>query len=291
MTQCDLSDRRLPGVLVRRVPHADLVPLVFDSPHSGTVYPDGFTPLLSREELLSTADLFVGELFENAPAKGAVLIEALFPRAFVDPNRSLDDLDPSLLATPWPHPLAPSEKSTLGKGLIWRVNAALKPIYGRSLSVEEVEGRIDGYWRPYHRTLDETMDALWARFGSAWHVNCHSMKSRTTAQDAEGPGHARVDIVLSDRDGQTCDRAFLEVAHEALRAEGLSVAINTPFKGAELVRRQGRPAEGRHALQIEFNRRLHLDEATLQKNGRHPILHAMVDRLIDRLAAFCREQV
>ena len=154
-----------------------------------------------------------------------------------------------------------------------------------------LEGRIDGYWRPYHRTLDETMDALWARFGSAWHVNCHSMKSRTTAQDAEGPGHARVDIVLSDRDGQTCDRAFLEVAHEALRAEGLSVAINTPFKGAELVRRQGRPAEGRHALQIEFNRRLHLDEATLQKNERHPILHAMVDRLIDRLAAFCREQV
>jgi N-formylglutamate deformylase len=281
-------DHTVAGVLRLVGPRAEPIPLVFDSPHSGTLWPADFRPAAPEEVVRRTQDSFVDELFGHAPAVGASLLAGLFPRIYVDPNRALDDLDPELLAAPWPMPLAPGEKTDLGKGLIWRMAAPGLPVYDRRLQVAEVRLRIERYWQAYHDVLARTLGRHEAAFGGYWLVNCHSMKSTSTAMDKEGPGIARVDVVLSDRDGTSCEPGFLEAAAEHLRGQGLSVAINEPFKGAEIVRRHGRPAAGRHALQIELNRRLYLDEVRLERGPGYAACRALVDGLVEKLADHVR---
>jgi len=156
-------------------PGAARVPLVLDSPHSGTRYPDDFGAAVSREALRASEDSFVDELYSAGPALGAVLIAAEFPRSYIDPNRSLLDIDATLLDAPWPGPAIPSRKTQLGVGLIWRMLDTGDPIYSRKLSVEEVKRRIVEYHQPYQRALKDALDEAHEHFGAVWHINCHSM--------------------------------------------------------------------------------------------------------------------
>jgi N-formylglutamate deformylase len=224
------------------------------------------------------------------PRHGATLVEALFPRAYIDPNRSLADIDLELIDGVWPGPVAVSRKTTQGIGLVWRVARDGAPMYARKLAVDEVQERIDRCYLPYHATLAADLDAAHRAFGAVWHVNCHSMPAVGDA-NADDPGRARADFVLGDRDGTTCAPAYTRTVADILRGMGYDVAINDPYKGVEIVRRYGRPAEHRHSLQIEVNRRLYMDESTLAPNAGYSTLERNLDRVVAALAAFVRTEL
>ncbi len=255
-----------------------VVPVVFDSPHSGSDYPIDFKHVIPMEKLRRAEDMYVDELFGEAPDYGATLIAALFPRSYIDPNRSLEDLDPELLAESWPGPVRPGEKARLGHGLIWRLCPPDMNLYIEKLSPDAVRRRIDGYWRPYHDALRLALDGLYERFDAVWHLNCHSMPSATRGPFLNGGGQA--DFVLGDRDGTTASAEFLHLVRDCLRGLGYSVKLNDPYKGVELVRAYSDPARGRHSLQIEINRALYMDEMSFERLPRFRELKADLGRLI-----------
>lgn len=239
-------------------------PLVLDSPHSGTTYPPDFKSVIEAGVLRTAEDTWVDDLWSDAIALGVPLLAATFPRAYIDANRGEQDIDPDMLDAPWPGPVSASPKIKLGKGLIWRMMDDGTPLYDRKLSVDEVRHRLETCWRPYHQALGRVLDQAHARFGRVWHINCHSMPSVAGAFATDKPGLVHPDFVLGDRDGATSDPAFARFVADFLRPRGYDVAINDPYKGVELVREFGRPAEGRHSLQIEINRKLYMDEVSLR---------------------------
>jgi N-formylglutamate deformylase len=278
----------IPGVLWRRDPEGAELPLVFDSPHSGSRYPENFRFCCPFPVLRTTEDAYVDELYEAAPGFGATLIAALFPRSYIDPNRALDDLDPALFEGGWPSPLSPSHKTRAGLGLVRRVVRPGIPIYETKLASADILSRIERFYIPYHRTLEEACSRLHRRFGVVWHINCHSMPSnRSPAMCGKGQS-LYADFVLGDRDGTTCAREFTDFVAHVLRGRGYTVRINEVYKGVEIVRRQGRPAEGRHSLQIEVDRALYMDQKTLAKNKGFAALADDIAYLIGRLAEFVR---
>jgi N-formylglutamate deformylase len=163
-------------------------------------------------------------------------------------------------------------------------------MYARKLAAREVQARIDRYWRPYHAELAAILDARHDRFGAVWHINCHSMPAVGDAL-ADDPGRERADMVLGDRDGTTCEPAFTRLVATTLRDLGYSVAVNDPYKGVEIVRRHGRPAESRHSLQLEVKRTLYMDEQTLEPHSGFLQLEADLSRLTSALASHVRERV
>ena len=275
---------------VRHLPPAAPLPLVLDSPHSGEDYPADFDHAPPRLEVRRAEDTHVARLYRSAPRHGASLLEATFPRSYIDPNRSLADVDPDLLADAWGEPLAPTRKTQQGIGLVWRVARNGVPMYDRKLRSAEVRARIDRCWRPYHEALAQLLDARHEAFGAVWHINCHSMPAVGDA-NADDPGRARADFVLGDRDGTTCEPAFTRAVAERLRGLGYDVAINDPYKGVEIVRKHGRPAEHRHSLQIEVNRRLYMDETTLEANDGYAKLERDLEHLLVEIAAFVRQRL
>jgi len=274
---------------VRHAPTAETLPLVLDSPHSGEHYPEDFDHVPPRAAVRQAEDTHVGRLYQGAPRFGATLIEAVFPRAYIDANRSLADLDPAMLDAAWPASLSPSRKTEQGIGLVWRVARGGASMYGRKLTVGEVQSRIERWYRPYHEALDAETDAIHQQFGAVWHINCHSMPAVGDA-NADDPGRERADFVIGDRDGTTCAPEFTALVADAVRGLGYKAAINDPYKGVEIVRRHGRPAERRHSLQIELNRRLYMDESTLEPNAHYAQMKADLDRLVAAVAAFVRDR-
>jgi N-formylglutamate deformylase len=242
-------------------------PLVLDSPHSGTVYPADFRPVCDLATLRRAEDTHVEKLYAFAPAVGAAWIEAHFPRSYLDANRDTTELDTALLDGPWTEPVSTDPrvlaKVRLGKGLVWKLTDEGLPIYDRLLAVDEVRGRIDCCWRPYHTAVAQAIDAAHARHGYSLHINCHSMPAIAGSHATDFPGLAHADFVIGDRDGSTADPALSHKLCEHLRALGYRVDYNHPYKGVELVRRHGHPAAHRHSIQVEVNRRLYMDEATL----------------------------
>ena len=280
----------IPGVLVVRTPDGDPLPLVFDSPHSGFDFPPGFRPVAPREAMLTTCDRFVDELWGAAPDCGATLIAALFPRAFIDPNRSDSDLDPDLLVEPWRGKVERSDYTRRGMGLIRRFALPGVPLYGGKLANSEVEARLDGYYRPYRNRLSQSIEEAFARHGAVWHCNCHSMKSHGNAMNTDA-GAARPDFVLSDRHGRTSDSRFVDWLAGQLKRQGFSVSVNEPYQGGDLVASLGRPAGGRSSLQIEINRVLYLDEATYEKSSGFAPLARSLAFIIRAMGDFVRSEL
>lgn len=263
-------------------PETPLVPLVVDSPHSGFTYPDDFTPTVPPSRYRRAEDFAVDELFGEAPALGIPLLKALFGRIYVDVNRARADIAADSVAGPLPFPPAPSAKAALGKGVIW-MKAPPPPemtdLYDAPLAAAEVMQRLDTCWTPYREALAALLERVRTAHGRAYYIDCHSMQSVSTEMHEEGAGIARPQIVLGDRDGTSCEPAFTARAVRLLEAQGFEVAVNTPYKGADLVIAHGRPADGVHALQIEVRRDLYMDEATQTKT-------AAFDEVRGRFAAF-----
>jgi N-formylglutamate deformylase len=287
--------RRVGGVNVpvtRHDPAGAPAPLVLDSPHSGETYPDGFDCAVPRALLRQAEDTHVARLWRGALLHGATLVEAHFPRAWIDPNRCLEDIDPALFAPGdvWPGPVVPTRKTEQGIGLVWRLARGGAPMYARTLTVGEVERRIETCWRPYHEALACALDERRAAFGVVYHVNCHSMPAVGDLL-SDDPGRERADVVLGDRDGTTCEPGFTQLAAEHFAALGYSVAVNDPYKGVEIVRRHGRPVERRHSLQVELKRTLYMDEATLEPNAHYAEMAADLEGLMAAIAGYVRVQV
>jgi len=281
----------IPGVLFRRDPVVEEVPLVFDSPHSGTKYPADFRYACPFELLRSAEDTHIDDLYGAAPEHGATLLGACFPRSYIDVNRDAADIDEALLDAKWPGPVNPGEKTRAGMGLVRRLAKPDLPVYDRKLSVAEMAERLRRYYEPYHTALQSACDRLRAKFGRVYLVNCHSMPARGNAMSSDGPDAVRADFVLGDRDGTTCEPGFTRFVADAIDGLGYTVAINDPYKGVEIVRRHGRPAEARHSLQIELNRRLYMDEATLEPNDHYADLERDLYRLLASIAGYVRARL
>jgi len=263
--------------------------LVLDSPHSGIVYPPDFLYTCDLATLRRAEDTHVEKLYDFAPKLGAHWIEAHFPRSYLDANRNTSELDISLLNEPWPNPVETNpallSKVRLGKGLIWRITDDGMPIYERTLSVHEVLARIEQCWQPYHAAVVQAIGAAHARYGYSVHINCHSMPAVASSHATEFPGEKHADFVVGDRDGSTASPALSRLVCDHLTAAGYSVAYNHPYKGVELVRRYSNPAENRHSIQLEINRKLYMNEETLALTAGFDSLKTHLRSLVKLLLA------
>jgi N-formylglutamate deformylase len=261
--------------------------LVLDSPHSGTHYPVDFRSACDLQTLRRAEDTHVDQLYAFAPALGVHWIEAFFPRSYLDANRSLTEIDESLLDGAWPgqRPTTDADRAKvrLGKGLIWRQTDDGLPVYDRLLGVDEVTLRIERCWQPYHAAVRQAIEAAYGAHGYSLHINCHSMPSVAASHATDHPGLVHPDFVVGNRDHSTSSAALAEWLCEQLRAQGYEVWLNHPYKGVELVRRYGQPQAHRHSLQLEINRRLYMDEHSLQTHDGFGRLQSHLQQLVERL--------
>ncbi|MEG0678115.1 MAG: N-formylglutamate amidohydrolase, partial [Comamonas sp.] len=274
-------------------PLGEALPLVCDSPHSGTAYPADFGHAVPMSLLRRGEDTHVATLWDRWPQFGATLIEATFPRTYIDPNRNESDLDPAQIEGEWPVALSPSIKTQQGLGLIWQrisKDGVATPLYERKRTVAELEQRIARYWRPYHAVLAQAIDASVARFGCVWHLNLHSMPNDVYQRLGRTDAPPLADFVLGDRDGTTCAPEFIRLIGETLASFGYSVAYNEPYKGVELIGRIGQPQLNRHSLQIEIRRPVYMNEDTREPNAGFAPLQQHFRQLMAVVADYVRQE-
>ena len=253
---------------------------VFASPHSGDLYPPDMeaAPGLGTVSLRSAEDALVDRLIARGAERGAALLLGRLGRAYVDLNRDPDDLDPALIEGLEERTASP--RTTAGYGVIPRLTGDGRPLYGRRLALDEARARVERTHAPYHAALERLMTAAHARHGEAVLVDWHSMPARAT----QGAGGARgPDVVLGDRHGSSCAAALTRRLRRSFEALGWRVALNQPYSGGWTTQAWGRPAEGFHAVQIELNRALYLDEATVSPGRGWSRCAAGVARVIDDL--------
>ena len=245
--------------------------VVMSSPHSGRVYPPRFleSARLDAASLRRSEDAFVDDLFRPAVALGAPLLRAHFPRAYLDLNREPYELDPRMFDGRLPaYVNTRSVRVAGGLGTIARVVGDSQEIYAKRLPVEEALQRIDDLHKPYHATLEGLLHRAMRRFGVSLLIDCHSMPSSSIVgagdvsawRDEKG----KADFVLGDRYGTSCSRIFMDAAEYELRRFGYAVERNKPYAGGFITEHYGRPAAGCHALQIEINRALYMDERSFE---------------------------
>ncbi|WP_244488317.1 N-formylglutamate amidohydrolase [Devosia sp. Root436] len=259
-------------------PRRLVTPLVFNSPHSGRVYPERFLAMtrLDHLSIRQSEDAWVDELFARAPHLGAPMLRAHFPRAYLDVNREPWELDPTMFVEPLSERFnTTSPRVAAGLGTLARVVAENKPIYRDRLTLDDARMRIDGIYHPYHAALQKLLSEAIAAFGVALLIDCHSMPRITRSNDKAAP-----DIVLGDRYGTTCAPGLVDLAETIFASAGLKVARNRPYAGGFATRTYGRPQHGVHALQIEISRHLYMNEVTLAKNADFDAIRSLVERLI-----------
>jgi N-formylglutamate amidohydrolase len=259
-------------------PSRQTSPVVFDSPHSGRIYPKSFLSMsrLDALALRRSEDCYIDELFGAAVALGCPLLKANFPRAFLDLNREPYELDPAMFADRLPSfANTTSMRVAGGLGTIPRIVSEHEEIYKGRLRFAEVEARIERLYRPYHLALRGLIEATAARFGHALLVDCHSMPSTAAPPGPDGRGR-RADVVLGDRYGSTASAALSEAMERAFAAQGFHVVRNKPYAGGFISQTHGRPRAGVHAIQVEINRALYVDEQTLALTPEFPAVKEAV---------------
>lgn len=250
-------------------PAEQTAPVVLASPHSGRDYPADFVANspLDLLALRRSEDSFVDDLFAAAPNHGIPLLRALFPRAFIDPNREPFELDPDMFDDPLPdYANTQSSRVTAGLGTIARVVSSGQEIYASKLKFADAAARINANYRPYHRALRDLLDTTRRRFGHYVLIDCHSMPSVGGPHDPDA-GRQRADIVLGDCFASACSEAVITTVEQALKDQGYEVVRNKPFAGGFTTRHYGRPSQGLHAVQVEINRGLYMDETAIKPNG------------------------
>ncbi|MBM3517378.1 MAG: N-formylglutamate amidohydrolase [Alphaproteobacteria bacterium] len=250
-------------------PSGRRVPFVLASPHSGAHYPSDLIAQsgVDLSALRQLEDSFVDQLFGAGPALGAPLIRALLSRAYVDLNREPWELDPEMFEDALPAFVnSTSPRVSGGLGTIARHVASGAEIYRRKLRFAEAEARITACYPPYHKALRALVNETRERFGFAVLLDCHSMPSVGGAPGADR-GQIRADVILGDRFGASCAPALTDAVERAFLAHGYKVGRNVPYAGGFTTHHYGRPTAGVHALQIEINRALYMDQRGVQPNG------------------------
>jgi N-formylglutamate amidohydrolase len=271
-------------------PALQTAPFVFCSPHSGRIYPSCLRAAsrLDSRSLRKSEDCYVDQLFEMVAEFGAPLIAARFPRAYLDVNREPYELDPELFGRPLPnYANSQSMRVAGGLGTIARIVADAEEIYlpHRRPTLADGLTRIELLYRPFHAALAALIRETQAAFGYAVLIDCHSMPSQApTVPNASNQNQAaRPEIVLGDRFGASCDSKLTRLVREALTDVGLETQLNRPYAGGFITEHYGRPFKGVHALQIEINRALYLDETTLEQTAGFVELRAKLAIVITRL--------
>ena len=264
-------------------PERPFAPVVFTSAHSGRAYSGDLMPgvRLSPLSLRRSEDCFVDELFAAAPAHGAPLLAANFPRAFCDANREAWELDQSMFADPLPTWVnTTSSRVSAGLGTIAKVVASGESIYAVKLPFAEAERRIYTYWRPFHDTLSHLIEDIRSRFGYCLLIDCHSMPSSGAGRRA---GLRPVDFVLGDLHGSACASRVTRAAESVLTGKGYLVRRNDPYAGGFITRHYGRPADDIHVLQIEIARALYMNEARIERLPDFPFVQQQITDLVAAL--------
>ncbi|WP_084420511.1 N-formylglutamate amidohydrolase [Henriciella litoralis] len=264
-------------------PQGEHKSVIFASPHSGAFYPDSLmgnlrVPLI---DLRRTEDAYIDRLFENAPLFGASLLAANYARSYVDLNRDAREIDPDMFEHEAPGPVgAISPRVQAGLGCFPRIGARGEPIYAKKLSFADGHHRLTYVHTPYHEALSNEIAALHQDFGSVILIDCHSMPSSQ-------PGRSTMpDFVLGDRFGSSCTGQLTNLVERQLRSLGCTVARNAPYAGGYTTRRYGRPKRHVHTLQIEINRKLYMDETTVEPDEGLHELRTVLDQLMEQICAF-----
>ena len=250
-------------------------PLVFACPHSGRHYPCDLDAVVDLFSLRRLEDTDVDHLLAEAPMYGATVIAGCYGRAYVDLNRSPEDLDPAMFGEPALRSNPINARTAAGLGLFARYAAGGREIYNRKLSLDEAKCRIATVHSPYHAELASGLDDAQAEFGVAILIDWHSMPN-IAAFSGLGVNRRAVDVVLGDRHGQACHPDLIAFAESFFQSMGLSTSRNSPYAGGYTTEHHGKPTLNRHALQIELNRGLYLDEASLTPNGNFARLRSLV---------------
>ena len=265
------------------------IPLVCDSPHSGTHYPADFNYAVDFADLRKCEDTHVEKLWAAVPLVGGTLVHASFPRSYTDANRTEYDIDVSMLSAPWPGRAEPTARCLqLGNGLVFKQTTTMQSIYQRRLSVAEVQNRIDTCWRPYRHALIQALETARQQHGKRWHINLHSMPSNAYERLGLPKGKVLADVVLGDLHGIACSEEFTAFVAKAFQQRGYTVAINDPYAGQELLRRFGAPSRGHESLQIEINRAIYLNEQTREPLPHANRVRADITDLLHEMAAHIR---
>lgn len=264
--------------------------VLFASPHSGSDYPAHFlaSSILDERAIRSSEDAFVDRLFASATDHGAPLLAARAPRAFLDLNRSADELDPALIEGV--RSAAHNPRVSSGLGVIPRVVANGRSIYRGKIELHEARRRIADHWVPYHARLSALIDESLAAFGEAILIDCHSMPHEAIESIGHSQGR-RPDIVLGDRFGAAASSEIVDRIEAAFEAAGLRVARNAPFAGAYVTQHYGRPARGQHAVQIEIDRALYMNEQAIRPNNNFENFKAIIDEIVADIADAGRADV
>lgn len=264
--------------------------VVFASPHSGADY----CPEFMRQSILdplvirSSEDAFVDQLFMCATEFGSPLLTAGAPRAYVDLNRSPDELDPALIEGVRKQGHNPRVAS--GLGVIPRVVSNGRAIYSGKLSMKEAQYRIDSFWTPYHTELARLLERSRERFGRAILVDCHSMPHEAM-DGVSRKSTRRPEIVLGDRFGAAAASDIVDRIEAAFVRAGFAVARNAPFAGAYITQAYGRPSRQQHAVQIEIDRSIYMDETSVLPNERFEQVRNLLRGIVADIASVGYEDV
>lgn len=256
------------GPLTLQRPEGGEAPILIEIPHAGLALPEDHDGTLYEQlrgayalreaNRLADADPYVDALYEGASALGATVLTARYSRHLVDLNRSEDDVDASIV------PEHPSPRGKLARGVIWKTTIDGTRLLERPLRIEEYRARIARFHRPYHRTIRAELHRLRERFGFAILIAAHSMPSHGRSMSG-GPLVRRADIVPGTRGGTSSDPRIIDQIDAFFRGAGYSIRHDDPYRGGYSTGHYGRPAEGFHAIQIELNRGLYLDERSFER--------------------------
>jgi len=264
-------------------PPAWRAPIIFNSPHSGSIYPRQFLAAsrIDVAALRRSEDSFMDELIGHLSSRGFPVVSVKFPRSYVDVNREPYELDPRMF--PGRLPSFANTRSIRvagGLGTIPRVVGDGQEIYRERLDVDDALNRIEMLYKPYHRALRHLINKAHSTFGTAILIDCHSMPSVGVSRD-EPP---RPDVVIGDRYGTSCTPVLRDCVEETLGQLGYSLGRNKPYAGGFITEHYGNPASGLHTIQIELNRAIYMDERRRERGPRFASIAADFTVLAEALA-------
>ena len=261
--------------------------VVFALPHSGRDYGVSFLnqSILDKISIRSSEDAFLDQLIDGIEKYGAPKIIANAPRAFIDLNRSTDELDPALISGIKNNIRSPRISS--GLGVIPRVVSHGKEIYRGKLSLEQAQSRIEYYWKPYHKDLANLLKRAQSIYGQSLLIDMHSMPHE--AVSTQSSFIKAPEIVVGDRFGMSSDPEFTNLIVSILKQHGFRVAKNTPFAGAFITKHHGKIKDRTHAIQLEIDRSLYMDEErVLPNSGFEKLKSQLFPALIQISSLICK---